>query len=486
MDEKPFRGPALNEEIRDYIKRYILESKLAPGDALPAEAQLAQDLGVGRGTVREAIKALEALGIVEVRRGDGMYVRESNLDPLVHNLRFGMQFETSTLIDLAQIRSWLETEIIEEAVQRARPEHVAQLEAVLGSWRRGMAAGTADAAFVAEHDKTFHLALYAPLDNTILLQLFEAFWVIFFNFLWPYIDPAGDLEDHARILGAVRAGDGVLARAMLQENLLHTQERVQRLSESIDAGETVDQPAAPQLSKPYRRPVLSEAIRHYLTQYIIDHGLAPGAALPTEGQLALELGVARTSVREAIQALESLGIVDVRHGDGLYVRDYNFDPVLEALSYGVRFDARTLVELLQLRIWLEGGVIGEAMKRMGAKDVRRLEEIVGQWERMVAAGQVVLFEARALDEEFHHGLYTCLKNQTLVKLLEVFWIVFAEFIGPYRSEPAVDVADHAAILAALQARDRAAARQAVVANIRRNRERMEALMDASRSSAAGM
>ena len=87
-----------------------------------------------------------------------------------------------------------------------------------------------------------------------------------------------------------------------------------------------------------RRPALNELIRDYVKQYILDQGLCAGDPLPSEIQLAQELGVGRSSVREAIKALQSLGIVEVRHGEGLYVRPYTFDPILETLSFGMRFD----------------------------------------------------------------------------------------------------------------------------------------------------
>ena len=63
--EKPLRRPALSKEVRDYIKQYILENDLKGGDPLPPEHQLVEELGVGRSSVREAIKSLQSLGIVE-------------------------------------------------------------------------------------------------------------------------------------------------------------------------------------------------------------------------------------------------------------------------------------------------------------------------------------------------------------------------------------------------------------------------------------
>jgi DNA-binding transcriptional MocR family regulator len=68
--QKTLRGPALSKAVRDYVKQYILDHKLQGGDPLPPETQLAQDLGVGRSSVREAVKALQSLGIVEVDDSD--------------------------------------------------------------------------------------------------------------------------------------------------------------------------------------------------------------------------------------------------------------------------------------------------------------------------------------------------------------------------------------------------------------------------------
>ena len=78
--EKLTRGPLLNRIIQDQIKRFITDNRLGSGDLLPPEGQLVADLGVSRGSVREAIKALESLGIVEVRHGDGVRVRRVVVD----------------------------------------------------------------------------------------------------------------------------------------------------------------------------------------------------------------------------------------------------------------------------------------------------------------------------------------------------------------------------------------------------------------------
>ncbi|MWR20550.1 GntR family transcriptional regulator, partial [Helicobacter pylori] len=94
--------------------------------------------------------------------------------------------------------------------------------------------------------------------------------------------------------------------------------------------------------KSLRQPVISEAVRDYIKEYIFAHNLQPGSPLLPESQLVEELGVSRSSVREAVKALQSLGLIEVRRGDGLYVRATNFDAITEILSFNLRLNPNML------------------------------------------------------------------------------------------------------------------------------------------------
>ena len=459
--DKSFRGPVLSEAIRKYVKEYILEHRLGPGDSLPPETRLAAELGVGRSSVREAVKALQALGIVEVRHGDGLYVREYNFDPILETISYGSHFDASTLAELAQIRDWLELETIVEAITRARPEHIGGMEAAIAAWR----ATDRPAGDASERERDFQRALYAPLDNESLLKLLEVFWAVLRDPLVGYDTYAESLAHCEAILRAAKASDPSAAvRAALARR------------QTAPAAAHSPQPApfdhAAQVGEPsFRRPALNAAVRGYIKQYILDRGLKPGDALSTEGELANDLGIGRTSVREAVKSLQSLGIVEVRHGGGLYVREYNFDPVLEVLGYGVRFDSRTLAELLEIRMWLESAVIADAIRSMTPADIAHLQAIIAPWEARVEAGAAGTDAIKEWDQAFHRALYTPLGNETLVKLIDVFWMAFGEFVGEYRNEPEPDLQEHVRILRAVAGREIEAARRAVRENIARNQER---------------
>lgn len=229
------------------------------------------------------------------------------------------------------------------------------------------------------------------------------------------------------------------------------------------------------MQKSLRGPALNEAIRTYVKQYIVDNKLDGGDPLPPETRLAQQLGVGRSSVREAIKALESLGIVEVRHGNGLYVREYNFDPVLEVLSYSMRFDPVRLAELFQVRIWLESAVIGDAIKQIGPEELASLDQVMAEWERRVEAGA----PHADLDEQFHCILYGALDNQTLLKFFEVFWIAFEnlDIESIQSSDPLEELAHHQALLEAVRLKDPSLARQRLIQHFSHLQARIHQYID---------
>ena len=201
-----------------------------------------------------------------------------------------------------------------------------------------------------------------------------------------------------------------------------------------------------------RRPALNEVIRDYIKQYILDNRLSAGDALPPETQLVDQLGVGRSSIREAIKALQSLGIVEVRHGEGLYVREYNFDPVLETIGFAMQFNPKTLSELAQVRFFLEGAIIEDVVKRISEDDIKKLEKIMEVWRERLPISETF----SDVDEEFHRTLYNIVDNQTLIKLLEVFWIAFENLdkrLVDDKQPVELDYQRHKAVLDAVKMRD---------------------------------
>jgi DNA-binding FadR family transcriptional regulator len=232
--KQSLRGPALYTSIRDYIKQYILEHNLKPGDSLPPEGQLVEDLGVGRSSVREAVKSLQSVGIVDVRQGNGLYVRELNFDPMLETFLFGMQFDPDTLAELLQIRIWLEVAVIGDAVEHIGAVEIAKLESILVTWEQRIQAGEE----YSDLDETFHEIIYGVLNNQSLMKLFSVFWVSFTsldNEITHDPDPENVIAFHKAILDAIKTRDPGLVRRQLSQHFDHVRERINRYLETINA-----------------------------------------------------------------------------------------------------------------------------------------------------------------------------------------------------------------------------------------------------------
>ncbi|MGQ9629433.1 MAG: FadR/GntR family transcriptional regulator [bacterium] len=150
------RGSAV-EGVISRIKDALVEGRLNPGDKLPTELELMDMLGVGRGTVREAIKILSAFGVVEIRRGDGTYIADSITPPSLDPLLFSLILERRTPEDLLEIREMLELDFIEKAIERATDEDFAKMEEAIEQLKEKIEAGVEDTDLLMELNLTYFL-----------------------------------------------------------------------------------------------------------------------------------------------------------------------------------------------------------------------------------------------------------------------------------------------------------------------------------------
>ena len=201
-----------SSETAAQIKEYILTHSLRPGDPLPTEAELCELLGVSRSSVREAVRTLTALGIVEVRHGHGTYVGQMSLDALVETLVFRGVLQPGD--DLRALREVIE---IRQVLDLAMAERLA--EAVGGSenpdlWQlvESMEAASQRGEGFAQQDRMFHTALLNRMANSIIGPLVGAFWDVH-TAVMPRLgvslpdDLAQTAHAHRDMLCAAEAGD---------------------------------------------------------------------------------------------------------------------------------------------------------------------------------------------------------------------------------------------------------------------------------------
>lgn len=161
---------ALTDVAIEKIKEMILDGRLKPGDRLPREADLAEQLGVSRGPLREAVRAMSMVRILDVRRGDGTYVTGLTPEILLETMGFLIDFhQDSSILDLFEVRRALEPMAAEKAAVRMSDEDVAALLALVDAL--GPDAGVDD---VVANDLEFHRRIADAAGNPVLASLIES------------------------------------------------------------------------------------------------------------------------------------------------------------------------------------------------------------------------------------------------------------------------------------------------------------------------
>ncbi len=227
------------------------------------------------------------------------------------------------------------------------------------------------------------------------------------------------------------------------------------------------------MKKKLRGPALGLAIQNHIKDYIVDNGLKAGDPLPSEGQIAEDLGVGRNSVREAAKALQSLGIIEARQGEGLFVREWNLDPVLETLNYGMRISPKTLHELYQIRVWLEVSVVDIVIANITDQELLELDILMLRLEQATKAGEPYIH----LDKEFHEVFLGASGNDTLVKLFDAFWLAFDNYGADVLISEDYDriIQEHRTVLEAIKQRDANLTRQNLLEHFKGFNERVTKL-----------
>ena len=204
---KPIENTTIVERIVKQITNAITSGELKPGDKIPTEIELMESLGVGRNSLREAIKMLSALGVLKIRRGDGTYIAEKVSPSAFDALVYSLVMEQSTTQEMLELRQRLEIDILELAAQKATSEDIKKLEWLLDQFHSAFARGDFENA--AQLDLQFHYMLVDTARNPLLGRIVKGVLDLFQpsvkRTLEQYEAPKGNIhQSHIKMVEAIK------------------------------------------------------------------------------------------------------------------------------------------------------------------------------------------------------------------------------------------------------------------------------------------
>ena len=200
------------------FKQLISEGTLAQGSRLPAEREMASSMNVSRGSLRQALKMLEVMGVVSQRVGDGTYLNGAAPSILTEPMEFLILLDGISFEELMEARIIVEPELAARAAERATPENIAKLRESLARMR----ASAGQLEQVIEEDLRFHRTIFQMAENRVCNVLFSIVFQLLHNLMEVTartVDQNHTVKLHSRIYAAIRKGDAEEARSRMFAHL---------------------------------------------------------------------------------------------------------------------------------------------------------------------------------------------------------------------------------------------------------------------------
>jgi len=448
-----------------------------------------ETLGVGRTTLREALRLLETRGMLTIRSGPGggPVVRRPSPEDLGEPLALMLQFQNATLIDVMEARGLVEAAIARAAAENITPAQIEELSAINA---RIEEVGPGNEPEFAAANFNFHKLIAGGAGNVVLTLFLDAIQLIADGRMMglsytPEVRRVSAI-DHQAIIEALAAGDPDAADLAMQRHMETPMAFWRREYPDLVArpirwqGDSLghlttgrlgdldpNSKSALTLGASRRVRKTSELVAEDLVQYIIREELAEGTKLQPEAEMADSLGIGRTTLREALRLLESRGLLTIRAGPGggPIVRYPTPANLGEGLALNLQFESVTGSDLINARIALEGAVAQAAARVATTDDIaqlRRAHEDVFE----VLDNESDFLE---LNRRFHEALTQCSGNGVLEMYVDALLTIGdGHALGAtYDKSARLGVhAAHTRILNAVESRDPEAAEAAMRQHLR--------------------
>jgi len=213
------------EDVARQIERLILK-KLRPGDKLPSERELAETLAVSRSSIRDAIRSLELMGMVEPRQGAGTIVREITASSIANPLANALKRKEELMGELLDFRRILEPPLAARAATHASPEEMAEMQDILDRQEAKLRKGESTIA----EDSEFHYAVAMASGNSVVLKVLDILMDLLRETRERSLQvegrPQKSLTSHRRILTAIKRHDPEAAKTAMRRHIEDVEEMV--------------------------------------------------------------------------------------------------------------------------------------------------------------------------------------------------------------------------------------------------------------------
>ena len=216
------------EQVAEQIRKLISDGKLKTGDLLPPERELAARLGVGRSSIRDAVRTLEVMGILEPRQGHGTMVRELSTDALVVPLASVLTRKREMVQELLDVRRMIEPGLAARAARNATREETAHMAEILARHEAKLRRGEQ----AVDEDDEFHYAIALAARNSVVLRVLDVLMDLLRESRSRSLQvpgrPRRSFDGHRRILRAIERRDADAAEAAVKKHLKEIEEIVTR------------------------------------------------------------------------------------------------------------------------------------------------------------------------------------------------------------------------------------------------------------------
>lgn len=222
LDLSNSQRKTVTQQIIEEISSYIKQGKISPGEKLPSEKELREKFDVGRSSIREALHALVALGILEPQAGKGYFVQENYSLPVDNSLLFNLVVEEEDFFDMVELREVLEKQIGVLAIQRATEEDIKKVKVALDEMQKARDRGED----LINYTTQVHIELARASHNSMAVRVMELLLpLIVSKAKQAHIPPEKDCQGHERLARPFLVGDTDKMKREVSNHLDYLRER---------------------------------------------------------------------------------------------------------------------------------------------------------------------------------------------------------------------------------------------------------------------